>query len=163
MTDRNRTINPILQPKPEAAGCVSPAEPSAGSSRQQQAARREQLPSPEDRLRLRFRWREHLENAQETAQDGRALGWPWSCLWPAGQRPGDQTDGILGATMAGLKGISGLWFMLRPGLPWERTGRGRLLSCRTNRIWTFLSSPAPCRAGTASRRRNTRPAKPTSG
>lgn len=31
-----------------------------------------------------------LQNAQETAQDGRALGLPCNFLWPARQRPGDQ-------------------------------------------------------------------------
>lgn len=131
MANRNRAMNPILQPKPEAAGCVSRAV-----CRQRQAAPRERLPSPEDRLKLRLRLQEHLallENARETAQVGRALGLPWNVLWPAGQRPGDRAGLILGATVAGRTWDLRTLVRFSPGLRWECPRRCKRLSCRMNR------------------------------
>lgn len=58
---------------------------------------------------LGLRLQEHLENAQETAQDGRALGLPWNFLWPMGQEPGDQTGMSWERLWLVPNGTSGHW------------------------------------------------------
>lgn len=97
---------PSTTPPKPAAAALPRGHSVSGSS--WGPATRIQLSSLENGLRLGLQ--EHLvclENAQRTAQDGRALGLPGNFLWAMGQGPGDQAGMSWERLWPGPNGTSG--------------------------------------------------------